>query len=213
MVRIAGVRIKLLALAFLLLAVRAAGAQPLIFQDGFASGSNCVWSQSVLDTAQAIEFGTTTGDTASGSNGLAASCLLAGAPEKVYRFTAPASGALHLLLQPFTSADLAVSVRTSCAPAGEILCLDSNPGGATEAGDVAVAAGADYMLVVDGVAVGESGPYDLTISLCGDGQVEPPEVCDGADLDGESCQTLGYSGGVLGCQSDCFQFEISGCIP
>ena len=41
----------------------AAGVDNLAFGAFFASGSNCVWSQSVLDTAQAIEFGTTTGDT------------------------------------------------------------------------------------------------------------------------------------------------------
>ncbi|MBN2722944.1 MAG: hypothetical protein JXR95_02615 [Deltaproteobacteria bacterium] len=40
---------------------------------------------------------------------------------------------------------------------------------------------------------------------CGDGETnEPWEECDGDDLNGESCESLGYYGnGTIGCKSDC----------
>ena len=46
---------------------------------------------------------------------------------------------------------------------------------------------------------------------CGNGIVENSEICDGTDLDGVDCQSLGYEGGTLACQSDCSAFDVSGC--
>ncbi len=46
-------------------------------------------------------------------------------------------------------------------------------------------------------------------SVCGDGVVTAVEECDGADLHGESCSSLGYSSGTLAC-SNC-RFETSAC--
>ncbi|MBS3172604.1 right-handed parallel beta-helix repeat-containing protein [Candidatus Woesearchaeota archaeon] len=34
---------------------------------------------------------------------------------------------------------------------------------------------------------------------CGDGDLDPGEVCDGADLDGKTCVTQGFNGGILAC--------------
>ncbi len=39
---------------------------------------------------------------------------------------------------------------------------------------------------------------------------EAGEECDGADLDGETCVTQGYTGGTLSCKSDC-TFDFSSC--
>ena len=48
---------------------------------------------------------------------------------------------------------------------------------------------------------------------CGNGVREVGEECDGGDLGGATCLSLGYSGGSLGCASDC-TFDRSGCdIP
>lgn len=47
--------------------------------------------------------------------------------------------------------------------------------------------------------------------VCGDGIVEGEEVCDGADLGGESCVSQGYDSGVLNCLPDCTGFDYSGC--
>lgn len=40
-------------------------------------------------------------------------------------------------------------------------------------------------------------------TLCGDGIVQSPEQCDGVNLDGATCSSLGYSGGTLSCASNC----------
>lgn len=47
-------------------------------------------------------------------------------------------------------------------------------------------------------------------STCGNGSVEPTEECDGATLAGESCTSLGFSGGTLGCRTTC-EFETKDC--
>ncbi len=48
-------------------------------------------------------------------------------------------------------------------------------------------------------------------STCGNGSVEPTEECDGATLAGESCTSLGFSGGTLGCRPDTCEFETKDC--
>ena len=45
---------------------------------------------------------------------------------------------------------------------------------------------------------------------CGSGTVEGPEVCDGDDLDGESCATMGFVDGALACADDC-TFDTRAC--
>jgi serine protease AprX len=45
---------------------------------------------------------------------------------------------------------------------------------------------------------------------CGDGIIDSGESCDGADLDGESCTSLEYTGGTLACSGSC-TFDTSGC--
>ncbi len=46
---------------------------------------------------------------------------------------------------------------------------------------------------------------------CGDGsiQAEFGEACDGANLGGDTCETLGYYGGTITCTSDCLQDRAS----
>ncbi|MBM5790076.1 hypothetical protein FJZ23_03260 [Candidatus Parcubacteria bacterium] len=38
---------------------------------------------------------------------------------------------------------------------------------------------------------------------CGDGFIDPGEICDGADLNGQTCGTLGFASGTLSCSSTC----------
>ncbi len=47
-------------------------------------------------------------------------------------------------------------------------------------------------------------------SGCSDGVVHDPEQCDGVDLDGQSCESLGYLGGTLACDANC-GFDVSAC--
>jgi hypothetical protein len=59
--------------------------------------------------------------------------------------------------------------------------------------------------------------YDFTTCTgaqptCGDGLVNVlDEVCDGSDLDGFTCQDLGFISGSLGCEEDCHSFALTGC--
>ena len=46
--------------------------------------------------------------------------------------------------------------------------------------------------------------------VCGNGVVETGEACDGGNLNGATCQSLGFSGGTLACSGSC-TFDTSGC--
>ena len=50
-----------------------------------------------------------------------------------------------------------------------------------------------------------------TSSVCGNGIKETGEVCDGSDLGGEICETLGLGPGVLSCRTDCRGYYTAGC--
>jgi hypothetical protein len=49
-----------------------------------------------------------------------------------------------------------------------------------------------------------------TVSACGDGTVGGDESCDGADLAGADCTTLGFASGTLGCTAGC-GLDVSAC--
>jgi len=46
--------------------------------------------------------------------------------------------------------------------------------------------------------------------VCGNGQAETDELCDGLDLAGETCETLNLGGGELSCDGLC-AFDVSAC--
>jgi hypothetical protein len=46
---------------------------------------------------------------------------------------------------------------------------------------------------------------------CGDNKIQDPEVCDGTGLGGETCQTLGFLGGTLGCLPNCEDYFLNNC--
>ena len=69
-------------------------------------------------------------------------------------------------------------------------------------------------LVQNGQDVPGTCQKGVCLPACGDGRISADEECDGADLDGRSCQSLdqGFRGGTLGCTADC-RFETSACGP
>jgi len=61
------------------------------------------------------------------------------------------------------------------------------------------------------VCDGNGGLEFINICYCGNGIADPGEVCDGADLQGQTCVTQGFAGGTLACSADCHSFDYSGC--
>ncbi|MBN2725605.1 MAG: hypothetical protein JXR95_16190 [Deltaproteobacteria bacterium] len=45
---------------------------------------------------------------------------------------------------------------------------------------------------------------------CGNGKVDPNEECDGNNLDGEDCQSLGKGVGYLQCTNEC-TYDFTAC--
>ena len=56
-----------------------------------------------------------------------------------------------------------------------------------------------------------AGDGDPTGPVCGNGIVELGEQCDGDDLDGNTCETLGYVGGELLCDPVMCTYDASMC--
>ncbi len=48
--------------------------------------------------------------------------------------------------------------------------------------------------------------------VCGDNVIGGDETCAGTDLAGQTCVSLGYLSGDLGCADDCTTFDASGCF-
>jgi cysteine-rich repeat protein len=53
-------------------------------------------------------------------------------------------------------------------------------------------------------------PTDGRVPECGNGTIEPPEDCDGEDLNGKTCASLQYESGTLACTANC-AFDTSDC--
>ena len=49
-------------------------------------------------------------------------------------------------------------------------------------------------------------------TVCGDNVIEGDEVCDLAQLGGETCESLGFQGGQLGCLLTCDEYNTLGCF-
>src|SRR5262245_22460406 len=49
-------------------------------------------------------------------------------------------------------------------------------------------------------------------SLCGNGQLDPGEACDGKEFGGKTCQTFGLGSGQLECNDFC-GIVVSTCVP
>ena len=68
----------------------------------------------------------------------------------------------------------------------------------------------NWMLGDPSVAGPVSHPAKANDIPCGNGEIEGPEDCDGFNLNGETCQSLGEPSGTLTCDSSC-TFDTSGC--
>ncbi len=136
--------------------------------------------------------------------------------ELVYKLTVQAGQVVLVDMEPSDDFDASLWVTTDCSDTLGRYCV---------AGVDAVVTGGHeslvftndtsewmtYYIVAD--AYKSCGAFKLTISKmsrCGDGVIEGDEQCDGAELNGVSCEELGFEGGELGCTAAC-RFDISDC--
>lgn len=64
-----------------------------------------------------------------------------------------------------------------------------------------------------GLAPSESSPVSVTIAnVCGDNNIGGSEICDGTDLDSQTCVTQGFDAGTLLCAANCQSFDTSQCF-
>ena len=61
------------------------------------------------------------------------------------------------------------------------------------------------------LALGACGGKSITGQVCGNGQIEGSEICDGTGLGNQDCTDHGFTGGILGCEADCGGFDTSQC--
>jgi hypothetical protein len=85
-------------------------------------------------------------------------------------------------------------------------CVDGVPGSCDPM------QGASAEICDDGLDNDCDGDTDLDDSdcICGNNTINLSEQCDGTDLGGQSCETLTYDGGNLGCNVDC-TYDFSNC--
>ena len=63
----------------------------------------------------------------------------------------------------------------------------------------------------DAADPGCTSANDTDETNCGDAAISGSEVCDGANLGGETCATQGFAGGTLGCANSCSSFDTGSC--
>jgi hypothetical protein len=111
----------------------------------------------------------------------------------------------------------------ACDPAAETCGICADPCGNGSAEGLEACDGADLRGATcesRGLGGGSLGcradcTYDTkgcsgTSASCGDGRVDPGESCDGGDLAGSTCESLGFDRGSLACSSSC-GFDTGGC--
>lgn len=157
-----------------------------------------------------------TGDTSGDDDDLDASCGGTGGNDRVIVFTAP-EDASYTFDTFGSSYDTKLSLHADCAT--QLACNDDAGGGVQSQLQLDMTAGQHLRIVVDGYN-GATGSWVLNVTtepvlppVCGDGMVAAPEICDGANLNGQTCLFQGFpGGGALACALDCLSFDTTGCI-
>lgn len=177
-------------------------------------GGACPCPDEAIDDA--LGPGVAGGDTTDDDDDFGTSCGGSDGNDRVIYFIAP-DAATYRFDTFGSSYDTKLSIRTDCAT--EAACNDDAGGGTQSEVVLDLVAGQRIRIVIDGYngAVGEwvlnvSAAPDLP-AVCGDDLVDAPEICDGNNLNGQSCVFQGFGGGgVLACAADCATFDTTGCI-
>lgn len=143
----------------------------------------CVEAVAAACTDAGTAESTTRGDTATGTQTLAGSCVGAGGLEQALTYV-PGEPDQHgfLVLGLESETDQGLYVRTDCESAmSEIGCADAGPGGTNESLAVAVEGGTPVSIIVDGFeGASQAGPYTLLIAFVESAEVEPNGSIDTA---------------------------------
>lgn len=112
---------------------------------------------------------------------------------------------------------VATPVASRCAADGALASTGGSSGaalsGASSSSTSAGPSGSDDTAAATTTAAGSSGASDSTgtAPVCGDGMVEGDEHCDGSDLGGASCASLGLGSGDLGCNTQTCNYDFGDC--
>ncbi|MCB9706977.1 MAG: hypothetical protein H6711_34370 [Myxococcales bacterium] len=110
--------------------------------------------------------------------------------------------------------DLCTAVNNGCVAveAADPTCRPAGAGATEASGSTSTGAatstGEDASTGASASASASTG--DTAGPYCGDGHLDPGELCDADDLHDATCVSLGYGGGDLACGEDC-EFDASGC--
>ena len=67
-----------------------------------------------------------------------------------------------------------------------------------------------FAALIAGACGGTNDGEDEPDPVCGDEEVNGGDQCDGGDLGGATCESLGFARGVLACSAEC-GFDVAGC--
>jgi hypothetical protein len=131
---------------------------------------NCVTvPQTCASPNVATTYGRYSGLTSGLLNENVPSCMRSTAPESVWRFTPPETGLICVTTAGSTY-DTVLFARNSCGGTATDLACNDDTGGLTSQVQVAVTAGVDVFLMVDGfAALGGSYRLNITGGACGSG--------------------------------------------
>lgn len=93
---------------------------------------------------------------------------------------------------------------------GPMATSSTSGGGLTTTGPGATSTGGEATTSSTGGGASSSGTTGAMPS-CGNGSVDAGEQCDGMDLQGFDCTTLGLAPGVLACDPVTCTFDVAGC--
>jgi hypothetical protein len=154
---------------------------------------------------------TKTGSTLFSDDTLSASCGTGrSSPDDAYLFTAPRSGTF--VFDTFGSTTDTVLYVLDALGCNELSCNDDAQGSASRV-FVNLLSGQRVIVMVEG-----TGDYVLHLTAtgapgCGNGIVDGKDLCDGGDLNGQTCFSASFGAlpsGTLKCTPTC-AFDLSGC--
>ncbi|MCA9715517.1 MAG: hypothetical protein KC468_12645 [Myxococcales bacterium] len=122
-------------------------------------------------------------------------------------------------LSPVLTVCAALALPFGCGDSSEATSLSgsgptasSTAGNSSSSGDAGSSSDASGSETGSDTSAGPGdGDGDGDSPACGDGNIDPNEQCDGVDLGGLTCATLGYDGGSLACDPMTCTYDTSNC--